>query len=69
MLPADPLGPLTLDYFLKEWLIQAIPAYGPLPVSVPGCVDGWFEMHEKFGSIDMEKILAPAISMPEKDSL
>ncbi len=51
---------LTLDYFLDNGY-TSIPAYGPLPVSVPGCVDGWFEMHKKFGSLDMEKILAPAI--------
>ena len=33
---------LTLEYF-KENNFKSIPAYGPLPVSVPGCVDGWFE--------------------------
>jgi len=52
---------LTLDYFIKNGYSK-IPAYGPLPVSVPGCVDGWFEMHEKFGSLPMDKILAPAIT-------
>ena len=51
---------LTLAYF-KEQGYTSIPAYGPLPVSVPGCVDGWFEMHGKFGSLGMEEILAPAI--------
>ncbi len=51
---------LTLDYF-KENEYERIPAYGPLPVSVPGCVDGWFELHKKFGKLPMEKILAPAI--------
>lgn len=51
---------LTLSYF-KEKNMQSIPAYGPLPVSVPGCVDGWFEMHQKFGSKPMTEILAPAI--------
>ncbi len=51
---------LTLDYF-KNKSFSEIPAYGPLPVSVPGCVDGWFEMHEKFGSIAMHEILSPAI--------
>ena len=51
---------LTLDYF-KNNNFSDIPAYGPLPVSVPGCVDGWFEMHEKFGSITMYDILSPAI--------
>jgi gamma-glutamyltranspeptidase/glutathione hydrolase len=51
---------LTLAYF-KEKGMKKIPAYGPLPVSVPGCVDGWFEMHEKFGSMNMNDILAPSI--------
>ncbi|MBD3274126.1 MAG: gamma-glutamyltransferase, partial [Candidatus Marinimicrobia bacterium] len=32
---------LTLEYFKKQGY-ESIPAYGPLPVSVPGCVDGWF---------------------------
>ena len=51
---------LTLDYF-KNNNFSEIPAYGPLPVSVPGCVDGWFEMHEKFGSTPMQDLLQPAI--------
>ncbi len=52
---------LTLEYF-KEQGITHIPAYGPLPVSVPGCVDGWFELHKKFGKLKMSEILAPAIA-------
>ena len=51
---------LTLEYF-KENGYEKIPAFGPLPVSVPGCVDGWFEMHKKFGSLEMKEILQPAI--------
>lgn len=38
-----------------------IPAYGFLPISVPGTVDGWFQLHSKLGSIPMEDILAPTI--------
>lgn len=55
---------LNLAYF-KENGITHIPARGPLPVSVPGCVDGWFALHEKFGSIDMKDILTPAIDYAE----
>ncbi|MDX2430584.1 MAG: gamma-glutamyltransferase, partial [Bacteroides sp.] len=51
---------LTLDFFLENGY-EKIPAYGPLPVSVPGCVDGWFELHGRFGSMNVEKILQPAI--------
>jgi gamma-glutamyltranspeptidase/glutathione hydrolase len=40
---------------------QSIPPTGPLPVSVPGCVDGWFELHRRFGKLTMQQVLAPAI--------
>jgi gamma-glutamyltranspeptidase/glutathione hydrolase len=52
---------LKLEYF-KENNIEFIPAYGPLPVSVPGCVDGWFEMHDMFGRLPVKDILQPAIN-------
>ena len=55
---------LTLEYF-KENNFKSIPAYGPLPVSVPGCVDGWFELHNKFGKIKMRDILNPTIKYAE----
>jgi gamma-glutamyltranspeptidase/glutathione hydrolase len=51
---------LTLEHF-KESGLDKVPPYGPLPVTVPGCVDGWFELHAKFGGLSMKQILAPAI--------
>ncbi len=51
---------LTLEEFQRR-KITRIPAHGPLPVSVPGCVDGWFELHAKFGKLSMAQVLAPAI--------
>ena len=51
---------LTLDEFKKRGL-SAIPNEGPLAVSVPGCVDGWFELHNKFGKIPMQQLLQYAI--------
>lgn len=56
---------LTLDYF-REHNIKSIPSSGPLPVSVPGCVDGWFELHDKFGKLPMSDILAPSIKYAEE---
>lgn len=56
---------LTLEYFEKQGM-KKIPSHGPLPVSVPGAVDGWFELHEKFGTKPMGEILAPAIEYAEK---
>ena len=56
---------LTLDYFKQNGYKQ-IPSRGPLPVSVPGCVDGWFELHKKFGKLSMESILGPTIKYARK---
>ena len=52
---------LTLAEFKKRGL-KYIPSTGPLPVSVPGCVDAWFELHKKFGSMPMSKVLEKAVS-------
>jgi gamma-glutamyltranspeptidase/glutathione hydrolase len=51
---------LTLDYFREQGL-ERVPESGPLSVSVPGAVDGWFTLHERFGRLPMAEILAPAI--------
>jgi gamma-glutamyltranspeptidase / glutathione hydrolase len=52
---------LRMEHF-RERGMEFIPSYGPLPVSVPGCVDGWFEMHEMFGRLPMRDLLQPAIT-------
>ena len=52
---------LTLKELKKEAGNDEIPPYGPLPVTVPGCVDGWFELHSRFGSMSMKRVLEPAI--------
>jgi gamma-glutamyltranspeptidase / glutathione hydrolase len=52
---------LTRQHF-SELGLTRVPTNGPLPVSVPGCVDGWFELHGKFGKLPMDKVLAPAIA-------
>ncbi|QHD55637.1 gamma-glutamyltransferase [Shewanella algae] len=51
---------LTLE-MLKAKGLEQLPPYGPLPVSVPGAVDGWYELHDKFGKLPMKDNLAPAI--------
>lgn len=56
---------MSLDT-LKAMGLEKIPAYGPLPVSVPGAVDGWTSLHDKFGSMPLKKILAPAIEYAEE---
>jgi len=55
---------LSIDWFTENGY-DKIPSHGPLPVSVPGAVDGWFELHQKFGSLPMEELLQPAITYAE----
>jgi len=40
---------------------STIPSIGFLPITVPGAVDGWFELHGRFGKLPMRQVLAPAI--------
>ncbi|MEM7664065.1 MAG: gamma-glutamyltransferase [Pseudomonadota bacterium] len=67
-LNASGRAPLGRSY---EQLIErldgadSLPPLGDLPVSVPGTVDGWFEMHGRFGSLPVADILAPAIEYAE----
>jgi gamma-glutamyltranspeptidase/glutathione hydrolase len=35
-------------------------------VTVPGCIDGWIALHERFGSLPLAEILAPAIDLAEQ---
>ena len=38
-----------------------MPGNGPLTWTVPGAVDGWYELLERFGTMDLGGVLAPAI--------
>jgi gamma-glutamyltranspeptidase/glutathione hydrolase len=51
---------LTRQWFADQG-IERIPKYGPLPVSVPGAVDGWFELSGRFGRLPMKDLLQPTI--------
>jgi gamma-glutamyltranspeptidase/glutathione hydrolase len=53
-------GNLSLQTFLDQGL-DVIPSRGPWSWSVPGCVDGWFTLHERFGRAPMSELLRPTI--------
>lgn len=52
-------GKLPADY-------EGIPSHGSLSVTVPGTVDAWFALHQKFGKLTMAQNLAPAIDYAQK---
>lgn len=51
---------ISIDYF-KSKNLDKIPSYGPLPVTVPGAVDGWVKLHEKFGNQAFSSLFKPTI--------
>src|SRR5881394_3675776 len=64
-------SPLGLSYdAMKSELAklhsETIPPRGMLPISVPGCVDAWAELHKKFGKLKWSDDLAPAIRYAEE---
>ena len=57
---------LTIEEAKKAGYDKYLPYTGFVPQTVPGCVDGWFTLHEKFGKLKMKDILAPAIKHAEE---
>jgi gamma-glutamyltranspeptidase/glutathione hydrolase len=60
----SPQGLTLADFRAKN--LTRIPAYGPLPVTVPGAVDGWFELHRRFGRLPVADLLGPTIEYAEQ---
>ena len=56
---------ISLDYF-KQQKLAKIPPFGPLPVTVPGAVDGWVKLHEKFGNQSFASLFEPTIGYAKK---
>ena len=64
-------SPLGLSYGqMKSELAklhrETIPPTGMLPISVPGTVDAWAELHKKFGRLELSDDMAPAIRYAEE---
>ncbi len=55
----------TLQYF-KDKKLAEIPERGPLSWSVPGCVEGWDQLRQKFGTKSFKELLAPSIRYAEE---
>jgi gamma-glutamyltranspeptidase/glutathione hydrolase len=64
-------SPLGLSYEqmraeLDKLHRKTIPPRGMLPISVPGTVDAWSELHKKFGKLKFSDDLAPAVKYAEE---
>ena len=58
--------PLAVGHFqelIRERGHDRIPLKGPLSWSVPGCVDGWQALHDRFGKLPLSKTLAQRCAM------
>ena len=51
---------MSIDYVNQQGF-KKIPAYGALPVTVPGAVAGWSALHVKFGKLPFENLFDNAI--------
>ena len=38
-----------------------IPRYGPHAITVPGAVDGWWRLHHRYGRLDWDRLMQPAV--------
>lgn len=66
-LNASGRSPYALDLEVFRSLgLKQIPDHGPLSWSVPGCVDGWVELRNRFGTKPLAELLAPAIRYAEE---
>ena len=52
--------------WFKENGHDAIPDRGPLSWSVPGCVDGWDQLRQRFGTMSFKELLDPSIRYAEE---
>jgi gamma-glutamyltranspeptidase/glutathione hydrolase len=66
-LNASGRAPLALNIAsVKPDSDATIPLFSPFSWTVPGCCDGWFELHQKYGKLPMSRVLAPAIKYAEE---
>lgn len=52
--------------FFRERGLDRVPQHGPFPVTVPGAVSGWATLLERYGSMSLADVLAPAIRHADK---
>jgi gamma-glutamyltranspeptidase/glutathione hydrolase len=51
----------TIEFFRGHGHAK-VPTEGPLSIAVPGAVDGWTELHKRYGTLEFPRIAADAIA-------
>ena len=62
----SPAGRSLEDLRRKLGSRTDMPSHGSLSVTVPGTVDGWYALHQRFGKLPMDQVLNPAIRYAEE---
>jgi gamma-glutamyltranspeptidase/glutathione hydrolase len=52
----------SIEYFRSQ-NVSAIPVSGPLSVAIPGAVDGWLELHRRYGTKDLARLAHDAVRL------
>src|SRR5580692_10925599 len=56
---------LTLETARSRAVNGHLPAHGAISVSVPGAVDGWWTLHQRYGKLTWAELFEPAIDLAE----
>jgi gamma-glutamyltranspeptidase/glutathione hydrolase len=56
---------LTLAELQRRAKNGKIPSYGAAPVSVPGAVDAWWTLHQRYGRLPWQDVIEPAAALAE----
>ena len=67
-LNASGRGPsgLELEELQQLSASGSVPGRGPLSITTPGAVDGWYQLHDRYGRLAMAEILEPAAELAER---
>ena len=60
---ANGTGPAPLAATRERYAETGIPEKGLLSVSVPGLLDAWLAAHERYGSLPISEVFAPAVEL------
>ena len=50
---------------LKKLSLDSISDHSPHAITIPGAVDAWYKLHQRFCNLDFEALLQPAINFSE----